>query len=342
MLLIISALASIFVTSAHAVPRRLLSISRSYGVVHSDYYNGPHTYFDLCWTGSHTLCGLVTNKRSGLLEINEANIGSRRSRDLGAVTRDVFDHLGMNTDVVPSPDGAWFAWCSGSSYYMARKDGTGFRKVFGDRDDSHCKPVWLSDSRHWIVACETAPDDTSHLVEIRMVSTVSRRGTSSVTVATAPIDQLDSLSVCVDTRGDICVLHSAYIDGELHSPHVIAKARVRQNGLSARKATAMIPVALPFPYTEEAAFCRGRVAWAADGYARGSPHNRLRGRAHAAPVETLTIWTSDTMGKHKRAIGYVALTGKDDGPYSIRSLAWLRDGKRLSFLFRGRLYIVNA
>ncbi len=58
--------------------------------------------------------------------------------------------------------------------------------------------------------------------------------------------------------------------------------------------------------------------------------------------EKLGIWVSRLDGSAMREIGYVRVAAPADGscPDDITYLQWLPDGKRLSFLYRGALWIV--
>jgi len=253
-----------------------------------------------------------------------------------SVTRDLTEcPPGTHTEVAISPDGEWVLCldCGGDD-----RQGT-LRRVHSGRtarwpirgDVYHYDILWMPDSRHW-TSFGTVPDGAITVYDVDRPSLITR-----VPFPMSARAVSGNFIPCADGR--LLVLPD--------DPNRAgdAPAEIIECRIGARVEEIATHLARPPVHGETTNLDLSpdgkHIVWSITRD-RTSPvaavlHRVIRGWPEiSGPM--LSVWVTDLDGRHARDLGFIRLLDEQE---SGRRVCWLPDGRKLSFVHGGALYMVD-
>jgi hypothetical protein len=249
---------------------------------------------------------------------------------------------GERVTTAVSPNGQWMLW---SSLQTTRPQS--LRTYVAAMDGSRCIPpamrdwstawCWLPDSRRWLELADEEAESTFRLRAINDGHVIR-----TITIKEMVPEGESWLDDTVITSADHMLWGAKRLKARDGAKAVIVEADLQSKSPVVRR----FPIRLP-PGAEAISISfspRGdRVAWYLELHQSPSPVRRLLHRllpVVRADTQTVEgVWVSRLDGSEMQEIGHFVKKYDGDWAYNI---LWQPDGRRLSFLYQDRLWIVPA
>ena len=264
-------------------------------------------------------------------------------------------NLGYGESLMPSPDGKWLLWVSPKShtyydYYFASVDGSHYAHWAGRPEAISWKPLWMPDSRHWILLQDK--DDPGTTSRAMIYSIDSPRAYRTIPLSIPAIAHCsggisESTNIALQDRIQanlVCEDRWAGNDNRF----VLRTVQTAQVLFGAKPGTKDL-ISIPIPKEKKivkALFDPNglHILWIArSDYMppyMGWLH-RLMPSSQSQQHSWYRFWVSGPDGKNAHEIGQIEI--KPD-PYLSMDMpfafSWLPDGKRVSFIYENKLYTV--
>lgn len=234
----------------------------------------------------------------------------------------VFCYLSPNTQWLVCPDvgpGDWKAYSL-----------DGKRSVEWTGMPDWRPPLWTSDHTFYVLPGNGSPGSVAYHCDVNQGGPAAR----------IPLGRkVDSFFVGV--LPDKRLMFMPYDGGRVMLDVDYTAVRIDSRNVELRNGKLRLPCHAAIETAEFSPDGR-RVAWTlfCDRRPRGpSWYRRLMRWMGRPDVNTWELWTSDFEGKHWNQVGIIGDSGNSDLPYALQ---WTSDGRRLSFLIRKTLYVVDA
>lgn len=300
------------------------------------YLSGPHLDITPQWTCSGEVVfgmryGEPTNPQFRLCV---RDIKTGRQRAYNAIMHAVDRTRGMMSSVLPSYDGAHLLWWSDGRFYTGNIRGSKAHRALEADVENWTSPVWLPGGKRW-AAVYPEPDSglTSHKVLLVTVCDVDGHTLpQSARIRVTAHGPNTYYKISPGPSGQLSLLQISGRTGRL-SVRTIATLRYLPNsGVRLYPVNRMrwtiseINSGYIVPFSDA-------VAWISRDKGSG-----IRGRNGSI----LSLWVANLSNGHRYVVGRLFAKYKDGHEDRLQCVAWLPDGRRLSYIYGETLYTVKT
>jgi len=254
-----------------------------------------------------------------------------------------------------SPDGTLYLWFEETDVEV-REVGSTRRAALPQAAHSHIRGrdemLWTQDSRRWLLVDWGEPSDRFHArgplyIWIGAPDAPSRAVRIPI-VPNSPLREQTADAYGAAMTSQNRMLATGQLDRDTLIPNLdIFELDPWANGRLCRKFTVRFPFAVR---VQDAIFSpeADRIAWRftyTSGPTAPPVIQRWLPFLRSPARDVVGLWISHTDGSDMLELGHILLaphddTSTDDERPTIHDLCWLPDGKRLSFIHKGALYLV--
>ncbi|MCW3096087.1 MAG: hypothetical protein JWL77_1705 [Chthonomonadaceae bacterium] len=342
----------------YAWPRERLLTDAAHSVAEID--NGPEQF---AWISADQLVVVSTTQRGGENFENGDPINWHGSADLLNVTTRKRERLTAFTDLLnrtttfplvdvsdfeASPDGNWLLWQTYkhrddlSAPRAAKLDGSHFRAWESNRYEE----TFFADSHH---LCQLTSEgailrdlwnpeqDSGYLRPDQTPSLLAPFATQRPLFANIPYSQRLASTGTVEIdryrTEDRALLHFSWTDPKNKVPWPEQVVKLKLPAYAKLLVETVSPQQQSIVYHLNVSYTPPLLSWL----------HRMLPKFAVKTTETEELWVSRTDGQGMHKIGYLPFRPGDANAYTVlEHLRWLPDGEQISFIHRGKLYVMSA